>query len=52
MSFKTLLTGFDFVFKNKIILGIITLDMFAVLLGGATALLPVYAKLILNVGPL
>jgi MFS family permease len=51
MSFKTLLTGFDFVFANKIILGIITLDMFAVLLGGATALLPVYAKLILNVGP-
>jgi MFS family permease len=51
MSFKTLLTGFNFVFHNKIILGIITLDMFAVLLGGATALLPVYADLILNVGP-
>ncbi|HWC61291.1 MAG TPA: MFS transporter, partial [Verrucomicrobiae bacterium] len=51
MSFKTLLTGFDFVFHNKIILGIISLDMFAVLLGGATALLPVYAKLILSVGP-
>jgi MFS family permease len=50
MSFKTLLTGFDFVFANKIILGIITLDMLAVLLGGATALLPVYADLILNVG--
>jgi len=52
MSFKTLLTGFEFVFQNKIILGIISLDMFAVLLGGATALLPVYAALILNVGPL
>lgn len=50
MSFKTLLTGFDFVFANKVILGIISLDMFAVLLGGATALLPVYADLILNVG--
>jgi MFS family permease len=50
MSLKTLLTGFDFVFANKIILGIISLDMFAVLLGGATALLPVYAKSILNVG--
>lgn len=50
MSFKTLLTGFDFVFANKTILGIISLDMFAVLLGGATALLPVYAELILNVG--
>ncbi len=52
MSFKTLLTGFEFVFENKIILGIISLDMFAVLLGGATALLPVYADLILRVGPL
>jgi MFS family permease len=51
MSFKTLLTGIDFVFQNKIILGIISLDMFAVLLGGATALLPVYADLILRVGP-
>jgi MFS family permease len=50
-SFKTLLTGFSFVFTNRIILGIITLDMFAVLLGGATALLPVYAKEILRVGP-
>ncbi|HEY2083426.1 MAG TPA: MFS transporter [Verrucomicrobiae bacterium] len=50
MSFKTLLTGFDFVFANKVILGIITLDMLAVLFGGATALLPVYAKQILNVG--
>jgi MFS family permease len=51
MTFKTLLTGFNFVFANKIIVGTITLDMFAVLLGGATALLPVYAKEILNVGP-
>ncbi len=50
-SVKTLLTGFRFVFTNRIILGIITLDMFAVLLGGATALLPVYAKEILHVGP-
>lgn len=51
MTIKTLLTGFDFVFNNRIVLGIITLDMFAVLLGGATALLPVYAKEILAVGP-
>jgi MFS family permease len=50
MSFKTLLTGFDFVFANRIILGIILLDMLAVLLGGATALLPVYTKEILKVG--
>jgi MFS family permease len=51
MTLKTLLTGFNFVFANRIILGIISLDMFAVLLGGATALLPVYAKEILRVGP-
>jgi MFS family permease len=50
-TLKTLLTGFSFVFQNRIILGVITLDMFAVLLGGATALLPVYAKEILYVGP-
>ena len=50
-TLKTLLTGFNFVFQNRIILGVITLDMFAVLLGGATALLPVYAKEILHVGP-
>lgn len=50
-TFKTLLTGFNFVFHNRIVLGIISLDMFAVLLGGATALLPVYAKEILHVGP-
>jgi MFS family permease len=50
-TLKTLLTGFSFVFQNRIILGVITLDMFAVLLGGATALLPVYAKEILHVGP-
>ena len=47
----TLLGGFRFVFGHRIILGAITLDMFAVLFGGATALLPVYAKDILRVGP-
>jgi MFS family permease len=51
MSIKALLTGFGFVFNSRIVLGIITLDMFAVLLGGATAILPVYAKDILFVGP-
>ncbi len=50
-TLKSLLTGFSFVFHNRIILGIISLDMFAVLLGGATALMPVYAKEILHVGP-
>ena len=51
LTFQNLLTGFRFVFSTRIILGIITLDMFAVLLGGATALLPVYAKEILHAGP-
>jgi MFS family permease len=51
MTLASLAMGFKFVFATRIILGIITLDMFAVLLGGATALLPVYAKDILHVGP-
>jgi MFS family permease len=51
MTLQALLTGFKFVYASKIILGIITLDMFAVFLGGATALLPIYAKEILFVGP-
>jgi MFS family permease len=47
----SLVAGFKFVVASRIIFGTITLDMFAVLLGGATALLPVYAKDILRVGP-
>jgi MFS family permease len=43
MSIKSLATGFRFIFEQKLILGMITLDMFAVFLGGATALLPVFA---------
>ena len=50
MSLKSLAMGLKFVYKTKIILGTITLDLFAVLLGGATALLPVYADEILHVG--
>ena len=46
-----LLDGFKFVFASRTILGMITLDVFAVLLGGAVVLLPVYAKDILHVGP-
>lgn len=51
MTFTTLMAGFNFVLHNRIIFGTITLDMFAVVLGGATALLPVYAKDVLHVGP-
>jgi MFS family permease len=46
---KDLTTGMRFVFENKIILATITLDLFAVLLGGALALLPVFADQILHV---
>ncbi len=42
--------GLDYVWQNKIVLGAISLDLVAVLLGGATALLPVYARDILHVG--
>lgn len=49
---RGMLEGARHVWREKPILGAITLDLFAVLLGGATALLPVYAKDILHVGPL
>jgi MFS family permease len=52
MTLRGLLVGFRFVFASPIILGTITLDLFAVLLGGATALLPIYAKDILHNVPL
>ena len=51
MTLASLFDGFKFVFASRTILGMITLDVFAVLLGGAVALLPVYAKDILRVGP-
>jgi MFS family permease len=43
--------GFQFVWNDRFLLGCITLDLFAVILGGATALLPVFARDILHVGP-
>ena len=46
-----LFTGVGFVRRNPAILGSISLDLFAVLLGGATALLPIYARDILHTGP-
>jgi MFS family permease len=50
-SLATLLAGVRFVWRNELLLAAITLDLFAVLLGGATALLPIYAH-ILRVGPI
>lgn len=51
MTLRTLASGFEFVWNTKLILAAISLDMFAVLFGGAVALLPIFAKDILHVGP-
>jgi hypothetical protein len=50
-TFAALFAGVDFVRRSPSILGIISLDLFAVLLGGASALLPIYASDILHTGP-
>ena len=49
---KSALAGLRYIWSNKVVLGAISLDLFAVLLGGVTALLPIYAHDILRVGPL
>ena len=51
ISLDTLLAGVRFVCHKPVVLGAISLDLFAVLLGGATALLPIFAKDVLFVGP-
>ena len=51
MNLRTLFAGLRFIRNNKLILGAISLDLFAVMLGGAVALLPVYAREILHTGP-
>ncbi|HVO13977.1 MAG TPA: MFS transporter [Alphaproteobacteria bacterium] len=50
-SWDTLVAGIRFIWSKQIILGAISLDLFAVLFGGATALLPIYARDILEIGP-
>ena len=50
-SWSSLVAGIAFIRSRPVILGAISLDLFAVLLGGATALLPVFARDILHVGP-
>jgi MFS family permease len=52
VNWETLTAGFRFIWSRPAILGAISLDLFAVLLGGATALLPIYARDIFHVGPL
>lgn len=50
-TFTSLFAGIHFIRQKPVVLGAISLDLFAVLLGGATALLPVFAKDILHIGP-
>jgi MFS family permease len=51
VTLRSLLAGIHFIRDTPLILATITLDLFAVLLGGATALLPIYARDILEIGP-
>ena len=51
VNLATVLAGFRYIWSQKLILGSISLDLFAVLLGGAVALLPVYAHEVLDTGP-
>lgn len=50
-GFREALDGVRFIWKRKILLSAITLDLFAVLFGGAVALLPIYARDVLHIGP-
>jgi len=51
VTLQTVFAGVVYIWQRKVILGAISLDLFAVLLGGATALLPIFAKDVLHVGP-
>ncbi|MGI9402068.1 MAG: MFS transporter [Rhizobiaceae bacterium] len=51
VSISTLFEGFRYIYREKVVFGAISLDLFAVLLGGAVALMPVYARDILELGP-
>jgi MFS family permease len=51
VTLRSMLAGFDYIYRRPVLLGIITLDLFVVLVGGVTALLPIYARDILITGP-
>jgi MFS family permease len=51
-TFASVFAGFEYIRTRRRLLGVITLDLFVVILGGATALLPIYARDILAVGPI
>lgn len=50
-TWASLFAGIDFIVRRRVLLGTLSLDLFAVLLGGATALMPIFAKDILDAGP-
>ncbi len=50
-TLRSVFAGFSYIRHNPVVLGAISLDLFSVLLGGATALLPIFARDILNTGP-
>ena len=51
-NLQTLLAGFKYIWHEKVVLGAISLDLFAVLMGGAVALMPIFATDVLEAGPL
>lgn len=51
VTMESMLAGFSFISQEKVVLGAISLDLFAVLLGGAVALMPIFAKEVLTLGP-
>ena len=51
LSMASLFAGFRFIWRHKVVLGAVSLDLFAVLLGGAFALLPIFARDVLHTGP-
>ncbi|MDE1156809.1 MAG: MFS transporter [Neorhizobium sp.] len=51
ITLDQIFAGFRFIFQEKVVLGAISLDLFAVLLGGAVALMPIFARDILDLGP-
>jgi MFS family permease len=51
VTWRAVLSGIEFIWRNKVVLGAISLDMFGVLFGGAVALLPIFARDILAIGP-
>ena len=51
LTFEVFFAGIEFIRRYPIVLGVISLDLFAVFLGGATALLPIFAKDVFDVGP-